>query len=248
MDYTYHFINLSHKYSHFLILVRKIFCFLPSLTLRITEQTAKAIVLENNPNAFLTSLSLPYIFRDIDFNNCLRKHFEMFVIKKGCHTFEALRMHFPNCLPIPHSHTVITNIIASNLAVILDSYFSFTPKSHRLPNLLLMVEVRPHAQQTSPWLCSHATGGWVMFWETCQKKCEESLFPLWKTLWFLWDWNKNANVLRVMGYFGSFALPENRVRSLLFWEPSWRGNTLCKCAWNAGWCWSTWKQDLACLT
>lgn len=153
MDYTYHFINLSHKYSHFFNPSSKKFCFLPSLTLRITEQTAKATVLENNPNAFLTSLSLPYIFRDIDFNNCLRKHFEMFALKKGCHTFEALRMHFPNCLPIPHSHMIITNVIASNLAVILDSYFSFTPKSHRLPNLLLMVEVRPHpmALQSCHW-------------------------------------------------------------------------------------------------
>lgn len=175
MNYTYHFINLSHKYSHFWILLQKIFCFLPSLTLRITEQTAKAIVLENNPITSRTSLSLPSIFRDIDFNNCSRKHFEIVALKRGCHTFEALCMHFPNCLPIPHSHTVITNIIASNLAVILDSYFSFTPKSHWLPSLLLRWKYIPtHNRQVH--------GSAVMPLETgiCsekrQKKCEESHF------------------------------------------------------------------------
>lgn len=210
MDYTYHFINLSHKHSHFWILFQKIFCFILSLTLRITEQTAKAIVLENNPNASLTSLSLPYIFRDIDFNNYLRKNLGNFCPQKGLLSYLwSFCMHFPNCLPIPHSHTVIINIISSNLAVKLDSCFSFTPKSHRLLNLVLMVEMHPHPQQTSPWLCSHATGDWDMFWETCQKKCEESHFPFWKThydfcesgikMFMCWEWLGNLVPLHYQG-------------------------------------------------
>lgn len=33
----------------------------------------------------------------------------------------------------------------------------------------------------------------------------------------------------------------------MFWETSWGGNELCKCAWNTALELATWKEDLACL-
>ena len=95
-------------------------------------------------------------------------------------------MHFANCQSVLHPHAGLTNI-AYNLAVMLDSSFSFIPKPHWLLNLLLVVEMDLHPQQTLPRLYSHAF--WDMFWGTCQTwRIPFSILE--NILWFLWGWNK----------------------------------------------------------